>query len=285
MGNLQTQEPRRAVKISVQMICFQAVSTLPKGMLQACVASIYPHVDQITIVEGATMCRGRFDGDATAYTKNGGSTDGTLEALFSLPDPSNKLEIVRSKGFWNGKTMMCQEAANRSTGDYLWQIDCDEFYHEDNIAEILKVLDRERPDAMHFYAFHFWGGFDHHINRHTEHRWGNDIPWKRIFRHYQGARWITHEPPEYELPDGRRCNEGNVITREMMLARGIRMYHYGYSHLAQAEFKARFYRNPTYPRLWHQWQNDHAAPLINGSQTEPFNGTHPCIVQNLISKL
>ena len=59
------------MRISVQMLAFQTETVLPGGMLGACVAQIYPHVDQITIVEGATMARSghRWDGDATGYTK------------------------------------------------------------------------------------------------------------------------------------------------------------------------------------------------------------------------
>lgn len=275
------------MRVSVQMICFNAASVLPKGMLQACVAQIYPHVDEIIIVEGATMARTRkFDGDASSFTKNGGSTDGTLDILFSLPDPANKIVVERSRGWWDGKTAMCNEAANRATGDYIWQVDSDEFYHEKDVPAILQWLDADRPSAMHFFANHFWGGFHDIISKGSEHLWGADIPWKRIFRHYPGAKWISHEPPEYQLPDGRICNQqADVITREMTLARGVKLYHYGYVHQAQVDFKARFYRNPMYPKVWRDWQANHAAKLINGCCTEEFDGSHPSEIRTLITKL
>lgn len=272
------------MKISVQMLAFQTESTLPKGMLKACVAQFYPHVDQITIVEGATKSLDpkRFDGDATSFTDTGSSVDGTIECLLSLPDPQKKIEIVRSNRFWDGKTQMANEAAKRSTGDYLWEISSDEFYNTQDIVRIKQLLEEERPDAVHFYANHFVGSFHHIINKETEHLWGNNEPWARVWRNEPGSKWISHEPSEFQLARGLICNQGKVVSRDQTLAMGIKLFHYSYVVKSQAHFKAKFYVRPEYIQIWEDFLLDKNTPWINGSKASEFMGEHPEEIKKLL---
>jgi hypothetical protein len=161
------------------------------------------------------------------------------------------------------------------TGDYIWQIDSDEFYLKKDVELIRAMLDIARPDAVHFFANHFWGDFTHCLDETNGSRWGNDIPWMRIFRHVPGASWITHEPPDYMHPSGFRCNHGKVVVREETLRLGIKMFHYSYVKKSQIDFKARFFRNPLYLELWKKWHENSATPLINGSVTKKFLGEQP----------
>lgn len=272
------------MKISVQMLAFQTESTLPKGMLEACIDQFYTHVDQITIVEGATKALDpkRFDGDATGFTEDGSSTDGTIDRLLTLKDPDFKIEVVRTKGFWDGKTSMANESAKRSGGDYIWEISSDEFYMSEDIIKIKDLLERERPDAVHFYANHFVGSFDYCINKETGHLWGNNEPWMRIWRNEPGSHWISHEPSEFQTASGLICNQGKVITRDETLALGIRLFHYSYVCRAQAEFKAKFYLRPEYTKMWDDFQGDKNTPWINGAKASEYIGDHPEAIQNLI---
>lgn len=264
------------MKISVQMLAFRTATMLPSGMLQACVRQFYPHVDQITIVEGATKAVSHyFDGDASDFTIDGSSNDGTLHELFLLDDPDKKIEIVPTVGFWNGKTAMANESAKRAIGEYLWEISSDEFYRTDDILKIKALLQREKPDAVHFYAHHFVGDFNHEISEATGHLWGNDIPWQRIHRNEPGSSWVSHEPPLYRLPSGLICDQGKLITRQMTAALGIKLFHYGYVARSQAEFKAKFYRHPEYVQMWDSFQKDKTTPWINGSLASRYEGLHP----------
>lgn len=273
------------MRISVQMLAFQTESTLPKGMLKACVAQFYPHVDQITIVEGATRATDpkRFDGDATSFTHNGSSTDGTIECLLSLPDPDKKIEIVRSAGWWDGKTQMANESAKRATGDYIWEISSDEFYHSSDMVKIKTLLEERKPDAVHFYANHFIGNFNYIISRGSDHLWGNNESWMRIFRNEPGSRWISHEPSEFQTASGLICNKGNVITREETLAMGIRLFHYSYVERSQAEFKAKFYVRPEYTKMWDDFQFDKNTQWINGARGQEYVGSHPEAIQEFLT--
>lgn len=259
------------------MLVFQTDTVLPKGMLKACVAQFYPHVDQIIFVEGATKALDpkRFDGDASEFTNNGSSTDGTLECLLSLDDPDKKIEIVRSNGFWDGKTQMANESAKRATGDYIWEISSDEFYKHEDIKKIKELLEKERPDAVHFYANHFVGCFNWIIDQETGHLWGNDGPWTRIFRNEPGSHWISHEPSEYQLANGLICNQGKVINRDMTLAMGIKLFHYSYVVKSQAYFKAKFYLRPEYIQMWDDFQLDQKTSWINGTKACEYKGQHP----------
>lgn len=252
-------------------------------MLKLCVAQFYPHVDQIVIVEGATKALDpkRFDGDASEYTQDGSSTDGTIECLLSLDDPDKKIEIVKSNGWWDGKTQMANESAKRATGDYIWEISSDEFYKTEDILKIKGLLS-EKPDVVQFYANHFVGGFNYCINKETDHFWGNNEPWTRIFRNEPGSHWISHEPSEFQLASGLICNQGNVISKERTKAIGIRLFHYSYVARSQAVFKAKFYLRPEYIEMWDSFQFDKNTPWINGAKASEYLGNHPEKIQEYL---
>ena len=94
--------------------------------------ALYPFAHQIIVVEGASP------GAANICTLDGHSTDGTSDALWDFKaheDPEHKLTILTAQdegyanGFWPGeKHEQSQAYAKRATGDYLWQVDVDEFY-------------------------------------------------------------------------------------------------------------------------------------------------------------
>jgi len=272
------------MRISAQTIVFNAESILPKGMLRKNIEETLKFADELIIVEGATHARtGYFDGNALPFTNNGRSTDTTIQVIEDLkakyPDKI-KLVLGSDDGFWNGKTAMCNAAAQLATGDYLWQVDSDEFYHENELPIIIKLLEEQKPDAVHFFANHFYGGYEELIG--NDQPWGNGIPWMRIFRHTPGSHWISHEPPNYQLADGLICNRGIVITREQTNALGLKMYHYGYVMKEQVDFKAQFYGQPTYPTTWEKWKLDKVNTRIFGSKTSHFEGTHPACIREYL---
>ncbi len=262
------------MKITVGSILFNSVSTLSEELFEEWLKATYDIGDEIILVEGATSVIG--EGDTSWATRNGKSTDNTLEIIRSFPDPLKKIKIIEGNGFWaSGKTGMCNEWAKNMTGDYIWQIDNDEFYLRKDVAKIKIMLEDKKPDAVHFYANHFWGDFNHCIDETNGQAWGNDIPWIRIFRHVNGAKWMSHEPPEYRHPNGLICNRGKVVSRDETLKIGIKMFHYSYVKKSQIDFKSRFFRNPLYVGLWEKWHRDDRTPLINGVVTKRFGGEHP----------
>jgi hypothetical protein len=107
-----------SVKITFGMIVFNAEKNLPNGMLSACIQNIYDFAHEIIIVEGATKAINHyFDGDTSKFTNDGKSNDRTIEIIKSFPDPKNKIKLIESKGFWDGKTQMCNEYAKIALND------------------------------------------------------------------------------------------------------------------------------------------------------------------------
>jgi len=272
------------VKITVGGIVFNGESSLPEGMLRAWLEQIYKIGDEIIIVEGATKALTHYwDGDAAWATPNGSSTDNTVQIIREFPDPENKIKLIESDGFWDGKTEMTNEWSKHMTGDYIWVISTDEFYFEEDVKKILNLLNTQIPDQVDFYANHFWGDFGHCIDEFTGASWGNDTPWERIFRHVRGAKWARHEPPWYLHPDGLLTNQKRLITRDQTLNLGIKMNHYAFVSEKQINFKQRFYKNESYGPLWNEWKKNHNIPLIKGATTVKYEEDHPKVIQEIIN--
>ena len=118
------------------------------------------------------MVEGAAPGAVNIATADGHSRDGTLEVLRRFKadeDPDDKLTIVTAEddghpdGFWPGeKDEQSRAYASRATGDYLWQVDIDEFYLARDMESILAMLAADPSiDAMTFRQVTFWGGLDY----------------------------------------------------------------------------------------------------------------------------
>ena len=94
--------------------------------------------------------------------------DGTLEALEELMDQHDKLEVVHvdvdysvpNYGVWDGK--MKAIARDNCTGDYLWQMDCDEVVHEGMRQKLEFIIENtmqksDKVDLMALPVVEFWG--------------------------------------------------------------------------------------------------------------------------------
>lgn len=263
------------MKITFGMIAFQAVDTLPEGMLKANLDRLlnFKYTHEVIVVEGATRpIKSYWDGDASVYTNNGKSTDGTRELLSQMAAKHPKLKVILADDFWDGKTQMCNRYASIAEGDYIWQVDADEFYLIKDMLFVCDLLMKTAPDEVHFRANHFFGDMFNIISKDTEHLWGNDIPWVRIFRRQRGGLFERHEPPIYGA-----SKEKTVINANCTDGSDVRMFHYSCVTRKQAEFKSNFFKRPEYVELYDAWQKDHSTRLINHAVTEPFKGVQPDI--------
>lgn len=270
------------IKISYMMLVFNAIRTLPKGMLEKNLRRIHDQAHEIFIIEGASRS------DMLKYTKDGRSTDGTIELINNLKKELPKIRLIQKEGFWDGKNEMCKSIAGKVTGDYIFQLDSDEFYHEDEFPLLLQILEDRKPFAVHFYAYHFFGDFDNCIDKNSGGSWVNstELSWGRIFKNLPGkSMWIEHRPPTYLYNDNIICNnQPNILTSLDTFNMGIHMYHYSYVTREQASFKKTFYRRD-YEDLWDRWQKDHSIPLIWEGHTVPFNyERHPIAIKELINE-
>jgi len=272
------------IKISFGMIVFNAQSILPPNMLGACLANVYDVAHEILISEGAVRPYGGNNGDATWASRDGSSTDGTLEFIRNFPDPEKKIKIFTKEGYWDGKLEMCNAYASAATGDYVWQLDSDEFYKKRDMKRIINYLNNNQDiESVHFYANHFWGGWDYCCDENSGRNWANQIPWMRIFKNEKGSSWKSHAPPIYQNSSGTVMGS-KILDRDTTLGFGIKLYHYGYVVRSQVEFKQQYYnggRDSQLINLWDEWQKNKETPLINNDISSPFIDRHPDIIVDL----
>jgi hypothetical protein len=208
--------------------------------------SIYPFAHEIVVVEGAAP------GARHIASPNGHSADGTLEALHRFKaeeDLEDKLTIVTAEdeghpnGFWPGeKDEQSRAYARRATGDYLWQVDIDEFYRPEDVTQVMSML-RADPaiTAVTFKQITFWGGLGYLVDGWYLHR--GATYYHRLFKWGPGYSYASHRPPTVLDPDGRNLRAGKWVDGETLAARGVYLYHYSLLLPKQVLEKCNYYAN------------------------------------------
>ncbi len=235
-----------------------------------CLRSIYPYAYEIIVVEGG-------HGDARSVcTADGHSIDGTLEALYKFKneeDTENKLTIITRDGFWPKKdelgrdrTPQSRAYAERATGDYLWQIDIDEFYREEDMGLILTMIQSD-PDitAITFPTYTFWGSINYIVDS-----WflkNGAKYYHRFFKWGPGYKYLTHEPPTVIDETGKDLRLKKWVDGKTMERKKIYMYHYSLLFPWQVEQKVRVYRDekPQFFSEMVDWASENYFKI-----TDPF---------------
>lgn len=265
-----------------------------------CLRSLYPFAHEIIVVEGASAMA------AGIATADGHSVDGTLATLRAfkrLEDPDDKVTIVtaedegRPDGFWPGdKDEQSRAYAKRATGDYLWQVDSDEFYTPEDMGTILALLD-ERPaiTAVSFKMLTFWGSPDYVADGWFLRR-GADC-YHRLFRWGPGYEYVTHRPPTVTDPAGRDTRSVCWVDAAATERMGVRLYHYSLLFPRQVQDKCRYYRTrfaSRYPETL-AWMADSYLELkkpyhVHNVYSMPswldrFTGQHPPEVARMMDDI
>jgi glycosyltransferase involved in cell wall biosynthesis len=258
-----------------------------------CLRALYPFAHEIIVVEGAVP------GSVGVATPDGHSTDGTLEALHRFvaeEDPEGKVRLITRDGFWSEKDEQSQAYASVATGDYLWQVDIDEFYRPEDIRAVLTLLER-RPDvaAVSFRELKFWGWFDYTVDGWYSQRGAN--LYHRLFRWQPGYRYASHRPPTVTDAHGRNLRDVGYLSGDELARQGVVLYHYALLFPKQVFNKSAYYgtavwaRRP-YAQRWAEecWlrlgrpyrvHNVYAYP----SWLERFAGDHPPQAETLRADL
>ena len=172
--------------------------------------NLYPHAHEILIVEGAV------EKYKHAATSDGHSLDDTVKIIREFPDPENKIKLIQCNGFWPEKDEMSNAYMERCTGDYIWQIDVDEFYHPEDIEKVRQFL-IDNPDVtrIDIQTINFWHSFKA-IMQGASYCFGAD-KFRRIFKFKPGYRFKTHRPPTVMDSDGIVCCDEKVVTAEELV--------------------------------------------------------------------
>ncbi len=209
-----------------------------------CLRALYPHAHEIIVVEGG------HEGTAAVATPDGHSTDGTLAAIHAFiaeEDPDHKVKLITRDGFWpmtdelgRRRTAQSRAYAEVATGDYLWQVDIDEFYLPEDMTRILELL-ATHPEItqVSFPFIDFWSrphyslGSSRLLRRNQVHR---------LFKWGEGYTYVTHQPPIVHDDAGRDLRTVNWVRPETTERMGIFMRHYSHLLPSQMEQKAHIYR-------------------------------------------
>jgi len=200
--------------------------------------ALYPYAHEIIVVEGAAP------GSSAIATPDGHSTDGTLQTLYDFKeqeDPENKVILIIKDGVWEGeKHEMSQAYANKATGDYLWQVDSDEFYMPEDIQVVGNMLN-ENPNitAVSFKMITFWGSINYSVDSWYLLRGANI--YHRLFKWGAGYKYLTHRPPTVEDARGVDLRNVSWIRGEDMAKKGIMLYHYSLLFPKQVKDKSAYY--------------------------------------------
>jgi hypothetical protein len=229
-----------APRITFGMIVLNGMPFLPYNL-----RTLYPHAEQIVVVEGAAP------GAKGIATPDGHSRDGTLDELRRFAaeeDPDGKLQVVTAEdhghpdGFWPGeKDEQSRAYAGRAAGDYLWQVDVDEFYLPRDLARMTRLLGERAPTAVTFPTVTLWGALDVAVDGWYLRRGAADF--NRLFRWGDGYEYVTHRPPAVAGPDGRDLREVRWLDGPRTAALGLTLRHYSLLLPKQVREKVEYYSN------------------------------------------
>jgi hypothetical protein len=289
-----TQKPIRATRISFGMIVLNG-EPFTKYNLR----SLYPWAHEIIVVEGACTAA------AAVATSEGHSIDDTLEVLRRFKrdeDPENKISIVTAEdmgypnGFWPGeKHEMSQAYANRATGNYLWQVDMDEFYREEDLTAIVSLLDTG-ISQISFPMLQFWGGIG--IRENGEYLSLHFTQINRIFAWGKEHRYTTHRPPTVVDENGTDLRQLKWLDGPAMRRRNIFVYHYCMLLPKQVRQKSSYYSRVDWSafqqmeawaeRAYFKFQTPFAVcdvlhyPM---SWLEEYRGSHPAHIIRMVEDI
>jgi hypothetical protein len=258
--------------------------------------ALYPFAYQIIVVEGAVRAA------ESLATADGHSTDGTLQMLREFQrenDPEGKLLVVTAAdegykdGFWPEKDEMSQAYAKRITGDWLWQVDSDEFYRSEDMQSIAAQLEADTSvTTVSFPYLEFFGSFRSYITGQW-HIYEHPL-FHRLFRWGPGYRYVNHRPPTVIDHEGSDLREKHWLRNPQNNGLPVTLFHYSYVFPRQARQKVGYYSNVEWTTAFRQnqrWLEDSymalRRPMFLGERgglqwLETYEGEHPEVIEDLL---
>ncbi|AFZ44911.1 hypothetical protein PCC7418_2775 [Halothece sp. PCC 7418] len=237
---------RKAFAHQFPKISFGIIILNGEPFTRYCIRALYPHAHEILIVEGSVEKARPF---ATANGHSTDSTRQTIDFLKANEDPENKIKVISQEGFWPDQNDMCQAYAEVATGDYLWQVDSDEFYLSEDIEKIRTWLAKNPTiDGASFRWRIFWGNEKYITDGWFLRQGGGDV--NRLFRWGKGFQYDKHhQGPIVINSEGRIVNEGNWLSADALAREGIYLYHLSLVFPSQVLKKTQGYATGMVPNV------------------------------------
>jgi len=259
-----------------------------------CLRALYPFAHEILVVEGACLAA------KAIATSDGHSTDGTLDALWRFKeeeDPDNKVRIVTRDGFWYEKDEQSRTYFDLAEGDFVWQVDIDEFYLSEDMARLIRFLEaNSEVTGLSFDQLTFWGGFDYLVD--SWYLRGGARVYHRVFRKKQGFTYLRHRPPTVLSEKGEDLRRLRWIEAHVTASWGMRLYHYSLVFPKVVHDKCIYYSCAywaNHARDSQKWFREVFLGLNNPFRVhnvyafpgwlERFRGEHPTAIKSMISDI
>jgi len=263
--------------------------------------SLYPYAHQIIVVEGASKHA------AEIASNEGHSTDNTLPELREFQekeDPENKVIVVTAEdegypnGFWPGeKHEQSRAYAKRADGDWLWQVDVDEFYKQEDMEFICsEVLTNPLVMTVSLPQIQFYGGLKWYVDGwYLRYCGGGEF--NRIFRWRTNYQYRTHRPPTVINERGQNLRDLGWVRAVTLQKQNIFLYHYSLVFPRQVVQKSNYYQNAEWNdfKEMDHWVENSYLKLKNPyhvhnvykfpSWLERYKGDHPQAIYNLWDEL
>jgi hypothetical protein len=222
----------------------------------------------------------------------GDDDDTTRQEIESIG--SDKIKIIDT--VWDEKYMQrgaihaleTDVAMKHCSGDWLFYLQADEVVHEKDLPAIKsrceQLLDNKEVEGLLFKYYHFWGDYEHYHNSHGwypyEIRIVRNHPNIHSYESAQSFRYFDYYEKPHQREGTRKLNVASLTAH---------IYHYGWvrpPHLMQnksraidSNHKGVEKANKIYSLLPNEFDY---GPL---NRVAKFKGTHPKVMENMISKL
>jgi hypothetical protein len=220
----------------------------------------------------------------------GDSTDGTREAIANLNNPKIKIiDTVWDENLRTSGKIFAQQsniALQQITGDWAFHIQADEIIHEDDLNKIYEHIKSANEDkkieGFLFDFLNFYGNYNYLNDTRYHHR--KEI---RVFRNhltvfsYRDSQGFRKYPSENDFLNNHKGFKLNVKYIH------IPVFHYNYVRdpkkmNAKSRFFDTFYRDDK--SIEKKYQSKQEYDYYNIERVKRFEGTHPAIMKDIITK-
>lgn len=211
ISEIKEKEKEFIPKISVQMIIFNEVEYFEQAY-----DSIYNFADEIIIVEGSF-------GSLIEKYKSKRSTDGTLKILDSLSDHKTKLKVYYRNYDQIAQRQFAREQVALDM-DWLFIVDGDEIYKEDDLKNLRKILKQASINVMRYKMQQkvFFLDIKHFCKQRD--------PLGRLFRLHKGSSFLIDEGEHFNDNEMKSRSGQHYKEKELQLPEDkVCTYHYSFT--------------------------------------------------------